>query len=212
MTIPTATSTATPADAPAAPAAAPADDSTILGGDPTPPATPAEGVTDPNAPPADAPKDPAVGAPEAYEPFVMPEGVVLDEELTGEFSALAKTLNLPQDKAQAVADLGVKLQQRINDQQVAVAQQIVADWAKQTKSDPELGGTKLAEVTRVAQLARDTYGTPELKQLMNDTGLGNHPEVIRFFHKVGATLAQDGIHGGGASVTRSPADILFDGK
>lgn len=188
------------------------DDTTILGGDAAQTdAVGTETATDTAATEGKAEDQPA-GAPEAYEPFVMPEGVALDEEVSGEFTELAKTLNLPQDKAQAVADLGVKLQQRINDQQVAVAQQIVADWAKQTKSDPDLGGTKLPEVTRVAQLARDTYGTPELKQLMNDTGLGNHPEVIRFFHKVGATLAQDGIHGGGASVTRSPADILFDGK
>lgn len=187
------------------------DDTTILGGDPAQTdAVSTEAATD-TATEGKAEDQPA-GAPEAYEAFAMPEGIVLDEEVGGEFTALAKTLNLPQDKAQAVADLGAKLAQRITEQQVTAAQQIVADWAKQTKADPELGGTKLAEVTRVAQLARDTYGTPELKQLMNDTGLGNHPEVIRFFHKVGATLAQDGIHGGGASVSRSPADILFDGK
>jgi hypothetical protein len=28
------------------------------------------------------------------------------------------------------------------------------------------------------------HGTPALRQLLNETGLGNHPELVRFVHRL----------------------------
>ena len=44
------------------------------------------------------------GAPEKYEDFKAPQGVSLDADVVKGFSEVAKELNLPQDKAQAVID------------------------------------------------------------------------------------------------------------
>jgi len=42
-----------------------------------------------------------------------------------------------------------------------------------------------------AQRAFAQFSTPEFNQIMDDTGLGNHPEVIKAFAKIGAMLGED---------------------
>ena len=40
--------------------------------------------------------------------------------------------------------------------------------------------------------ALDAFGTPELKDVLNATGFGNHPEVIKAFYKAGKAISADG--------------------
>jgi hypothetical protein len=211
MTIPatttdTGTQTTTPAtDASATPPAATATE-TLLN---TPATTTATDKPPADGKPADGSAAKPEGAPEAYAPFEMPEGIVLDADLSTEFGELAKSLNLPQDKAQSVAAMGAKLAQRIGEQMATQAQQQTADWAMQAKADPDIGGTKLTATVASAQLALKTYGSDGLKSLMDTSGLGNHPDVLKFFAKVGQTLSPDTIHSGGESKTQSIADLLY---
>jgi len=43
----------------------------------------------------------------------------------------------------------------------------------------------------VARKALETFGTPELRDVLNMTGMGNHPEVIRAFYKAGKAISED---------------------
>lgn len=132
----------------------------------------------------DKPAEPQV--PEAYE-FQMPEGVELDKAAADEFSAIAKELKLDQATAQKVADVGAKMAQR---QIEAHARQVEA-WVEQVKTDKEIGGDKLNENLAVARKAIDAFGSPELKELLNGSGLGNHPAVIKAFYKAGKAISED---------------------
>jgi hypothetical protein len=127
-----------------------------------------------------------VAAPESYT-FAAPEGVTLDTAAVEEFSAIAKELGLEQGKAQAIADVAVKMQQR----QAEAQQALVTSWVEQVKVDKEIGGDKFAENLAVARKALETFGTPELQDVLNMTGLGNHPEVIRAFYKAGKAISED---------------------
>ena len=131
-------------------------------------------------------------APEKYE-FKAPEGVTLDSELLGEFEGIARELNLSQEDAQKVADIGAKLAQKFQTKQAEVVQEARTEWAKQTAADKEIGGTKLAENVAVADKALATFGSPELRALLKESGLGNHPEVVRAFVKVGQAISEDGL-------------------
>lgn len=168
-------------------AAAPAGDPPA--GDPPagdPPADPPAGdppTDDKSADEGDKPE------PIEYEDFSTPDGVTLDEAVLGEFKDIAKELGLPQDKAQKFVDMATTLQQKQAD---AFAEQVVAaraEWREGAKADPEFGGAKLTENLRVAVAAREEFGTPELKTLLDDSGLGDHPEVIRFFYRVGTAVS-----------------------
>ena len=65
------------------------------------------------------------------------------------------------------------------------------NWLNQVKADAELGGEHFAENMAVAAKAVKALVSPQLKELFNKSGLGNHPELIRAFFKAGTLLADD---------------------
>jgi hypothetical protein len=166
--------------------------------------TTATAPTDATSTPDPKPADPVV--PESYE-LKMPDGVELDQAATTEFTAIAKELKLDQAAAQKLADIGAKMAQR----QADAHAQLVETWTEQVKTDKEIGGDKLAENLGVARKAIDTFGSPELKALLNSTGLGNHPEVVKLAFKVGKAISEDGFVSGSpkGNTTNDPAKKLF---
>jgi hypothetical protein len=127
------------------------------------------------------------GAPEKYE-FKAPEGKEFDAEIIGNFSEIAKELNLTQDAAQKLVEsMGPKIAER----QLAQVEAIRNEWAQQSQVDKEFGGDKLNENMAVAKKALDSFGTPELRTLLVQSGLGNNPEVIRFMYRAGKAISED---------------------
>lgn len=61
-------------------------------------------------------------------------------------------------------------------------------WARATKTDPELGGQNLERSLATARYALDFFGDPELYGFLDDSGLGNHPEMIRMFKRAGEAV------------------------
>lgn len=139
------------------------------------------------------------GAPEKYEFDGADE---LDSEVLGQFSEVAKELNLTQDAAQKVLD---KMGPAIAARQTEQLQVARTEWADSAKSDQEFGGEKLQENLAVAKKALDAYGSDELRTLLNDSGLGNHPEVIRLLYRAGKATSEDGFVKGGKGVSQ-PSD------
>lgn len=152
----------------------------------------------------------AKGAPEQYEDFTAPEGVALDAELVGDLKAIAKELNLSQKDAQRVADLGPKLMEKLQKGQAEALAQIRQTWADSAKADKEIGGEAFAENLGAAKKALDSFGTPELRTLLNESGIGNHPEVIRFMARAGKAISSDTfVPGGQRSGPTDPAKTMF---
>lgn len=146
------------------------------------------------------------GAPEAYE-FSAPEGREYDPAVIAQFSEVAKELNLPQDAAQKVLDkMGPALAER---QENAIAS-ARADWVAQTKADTEIGGPELAQKIALANGTFEKFGTPELRALLDESGLGDHPEMIRWAHRVGKAISEDGfVAGRGVNTPSDPAKTMF---
>ena len=149
----------------------------------------------------------AQGAPEKYE-FKAPEGAQLNEAVLGAFSEVAKDLNLTQDVAQQILD---KVAPMMANQQAEAVKNVRTQWLESAKTDQEFGGDKLAANLAVAQKALAQFGTPELKTLLQESGLGNHPEIIRAFYRAGKAISEDGFVAGGRSApnTDDPAKRLF---
>jgi len=129
--------------------------------------------------------------PDTYADFVLPEGVELDSNLLGAATPILKELNATQEQAQRLADAVAAQVQAGSQSQVDAFNQLMNDWQEQSKNDKEFGGDKFEENVAVARSAIDKFGTPELKQLLEEHGVGNHPEVIRFMVKVGKLTAED---------------------
>ena len=181
-------------------------------------------ATEPTAAPAAAPdggnpqgqqpageaKTEAAAAPEKYD-FAMPEGFELNQEVAGEFEAYARELNLPQDKAQAVVDMGVRLMQSQQAQQAALVQQTQEQWRNEVVNDKEIGGQALAENLSYAAKVLDTFA-PDLRGVLDETGLGNHPAFVKAFVKIGKAISEDRLVGGAQQTPGAisdPAAKLF---
>lgn len=182
----------------------------------TPPAEPK--VDEPKAPDPDAKKDEPKkdelkkeGPPEKYE-IKFEEGRQVDAVVLGDFESVAKELGLSQAQAQKLADFGPKISDLVIAKNNAALKDAQTKWHEQSVGDKEFGGTKYNENLSIAKRALDNFASPELVQLLKDTGLQMHPEVIRLFYKAGKTISEDKIVNGGNSSkaeTRSPADILY---
>lgn len=129
--------------------------------------------------------------PEQYADFAFEEGKALDAELADDIKATAKELGLTQSQAQKLADLALKRTESAQSKQAEMLAQARDEWAGQAKADKEFGGDAIEANLATARKALDTFGTPELKALLNESGLGNHPEVIRFFYRAGRAISPD---------------------
>ena len=145
------------------------------------------------------------GAPEKYE-WAAPEGVTLDESIMGSLSEVAKELNLPQAAAQKLVD---KIAPVMAQRQVEQFEALRTEWRQASSSDQEFGGAKLTENMAVAKKALDAFGTPEFRQLLEQTGMGNHPEVIRTFYRAGKAISEDSLVSGSAPKAPRDARSLF---
>ncbi len=145
------------------------------------------------------------GAPEKYE-FQAPEGKEYAEETLKDFSDIAKELNLTQEAAQKLLD---KMAPSIQARQMQQVEAIRNEWAEAAQADKEFGGEKLTENLSVAKKALDAFGTPELRALLNESGLGNNPEVIRFMFRAGKAISEDSYVGNspGAGGKSAPKDF-----
>ncbi|OBU04833.1 peptidase [Morganella psychrotolerans] len=167
---------------------------------------PGKGAEQPKTDPKAAPGKPAVAVPEKYE-FKTGEGQELDAEAVKAFEPIAKELNLSNDQAQKLVDVyGSKIMPKLVEQQAAQWQQQIEQWAEQVKADKALGSD---ESIGSAQKAMDKFGTPELKTYLNDTGLGNHPELVRIFANIGKAMSEDGLVTGNSGGGQSAAAVLF---
>lgn len=143
--------------------------------------------------------------PETYD-LKMPEGIELDTVAAEEFSAIAKELKLDNATAQKLADVAAKQAQR----QADAHAKLVESWVDQVKADKDIGGDKLEENLAVARKALETFGTPELRGVLNSTGFGNHPEIIKAFYKAGKAISEDRMVTGRApGAPTDPAQKLF---
>ena len=130
------------------------------------------------------------GAPEKYEfnDKVADAPEVLDPNVLTAFGEVAKELDLPQEAAQKVLDKVAPVIQARQAEQVEKAR---VEWAEDSKSDEEFGGETFNANLEVAKTALNAFGTDPFKQLLSESGLGNHPEVIRFMYRAGKAISED---------------------
>lgn len=148
------------------------------------------------------------GAPEKYE-FTAAEGIELDTEAMKDFEPVARDLNLTNEQAQKLVDAYPKILAGVQQRQADAWQAQTEQWATDVKADKDIGGDKLTGNLSAAQRALDQFGTPELKEYLNTTGLGNHPDLVKTFVKIGKAMSEDGMVDGSNQGQRSAAEVLY---
>lgn len=153
----------------------------------------------------------AEGVPEAYELTVTAKDadgkdvpVEIDTELLAEATPTLKELGLTNEQASKLGAIVPKIYERVAKTQADAFGELSAQWAKDAKADPEIGGKNWADTEHLVARALDHFVGPvtvkndkgeevksPFRQLLDDSKLGNHPEFIRAFRKIGEALGED---------------------
>lgn len=125
-------------------------------------------------------------APEKYE-FTMPDGVQVDEALLGKATPLFKELDLSQENAQKVVSWYADVKKAEAD-----------NWNKEVNGWKQAvmkeHGPKTQETMTYVAKFIDKLGGPRgdaIRQLLDDTGLGNHPDLVYLFGQGGKAISED---------------------
>lgn len=181
-----------PVDAPAAPSPAPEPTEAwwYTGTDQPADGEGAKGVAEAAGAKEPASSEPAPGAPARYE--LAMEGVNLDPAMLTAAEPVLRELGLSNEHANKLVPVAAKL---VSKTQESTMQAMIDAGAKQKKawltaynSDPEIGGAGRAVTQQLAEKGMTALGFKAghpFRQILTDSGFGNHPDMIRTFRRLG---------------------------
>jgi hypothetical protein len=144
--------------------------------------------------------------PEKYE-LKFADQSPLDPREDGEkIAAYCKAQGFSNEQAQAYLHTLEERASALTARQQATRDSQAAQWKTQVETDKDLGGEKLAETTANITRVMDRFVPKDsaFRTFLNETGFGNHPEVVRFVNAIGKAMAEDRpsiLGGGGRSGT-----------
>lgn len=119
--------------------------------------------------------------------ITLPDGMVMDEVMLGALAPAMKEAGITGKQANTLAAAFAAQRQA----EVENWGKTVGQWAKDAQVDPEIGGVNWDATKANSQKFIAQFGTPALKEYLNATGAGNHPELIRIMAKAGAAISED---------------------
>jgi len=124
--------------------------------------------------------------------FKAPEGMEIDTGLVEAVTPIFKEIGVTQEQGQQLVDAYAPY---IKQQFDAQTQEAVNDWNKTTtewgEDTKKEHGDELQANLAVAGKFMDKFGDKDARQILNDTGLGNHPAIVRLFVKAGKAISED---------------------
>lgn len=163
-----------------------------------------------------------LGAPEAYDlsAFSLPEGVEFDSELFDLVQDDLKGMDLSQEGAGKIVGMfaekvAPKIAEKVQAEIEATGQELSAQFARDLQDDPVVGGTKLKESQAYAAKAistaiPDAALRSQFSQFLNESGLGNHPLLMRVIAAGGRAMGEATTPAGEAVVEKSTAQKFYN--
>lgn len=194
-----------------------ADNSTVLGDTPateTPAKEPAPDApaSEPTKEPAKEPEKAKPVAPEKYD-LKLPSGSLLEKSAVERIASYAKERGLSQEDAQSLLERESQAVSGFAEAQRAELEGKVESWKQEVEDDKEIGGAAFKQNVELAHRVLARYGSPSLRQALNETGLGNHPELVRVFVRIGKAMADDQlVMPGTQSAGKRPIEEVFYGN
>jgi len=163
-----------------------------------------------------------LGAPEKYE-LTVPEalataGVTFDQEAFDAVEPILRELNLSNDAAQALTNAYAEkvlplLEKRAGERWDTQGADMRKGWETEARGDPEIGGAKFDETKALAKQTFVRFGVkadgPFLK-LLEESGLGSHPDMLRFVANVGRLTGEASVdQGSGGAQPPRLADRIY---
>ena len=137
--------------------------------------------------------------PVEYE-FKAPEGFEISEEAQSQidaFKAKAGELKLSPEQFQGLVEYQTTIGREVMAEQASAYHERIVQWGKEVEADKELGGENLQSNLATIKGVTEAFGDDSVMALMKapspdnpeGLGLGNHPAMLRFLHRIGTSLS-----------------------
>lgn len=148
--------------------------------------------------------------PVKYE-LKLPADALVDKSDLERIEADAKARGLSAEEAQSILDRENSALASFVEKQKKQTEGIVTGWKKAVEADKEIGGANFPKNAEIAKRAVDRFGSQEFKQALEESGLGNHPELVRVFYKIGKAMENDEFLSGQPNSIgkKSPSELLY---
>ena len=153
------------------------------------------------APSADAPA-PVVPAPVSLTPErydLALEGFSIDPGMIQNADPVLRDIGLSNDAANKLLPVARDIMARTQESLVRQIEEAAAaqkkSWHEAVVADPEIGGARRTETEHFAAKALDALGYAQghpFRQALDNSGFGNHPDMIRAFRRLGELVGEDG--------------------
>lgn len=145
--------------------------------------------------------------PPKYDSFTFPEGIQVDATRVGEFTNLLAELETSgkatHEAVQAFGQKAVEFHvnemkntvEKLTDYYQKAWDKQKTDWKEAFLKDPDIGGNRFQTTIDSALTFIRTHGgnedqQKEFRMLMDSSGLGNHPAVIRLLANAGQAMSE----------------------
>ncbi|MCD7984138.1 MAG: hypothetical protein LUG19_07785 [Desulfovibrio sp.] len=149
--------------------------------------------------------------PETFN-LVMPEDSGYGEAEKTEFVAMARELGLTEKQTQRIVEKSARARSAGLEAQRAARDRQVEEWNRALREDRDFGGAGFtANVQYFLAGVKHVDPDGSLTQLLEDTGYGSHPAVVKALAKIGRQLDSDRLIGRGvAADDRQLAERYFN--
>jgi hypothetical protein len=144
--------------------------------------------------PAEKPAAEKPVVPEKYD-LKLSEGSMLSAEDLERISSHAREKGLTQEQAaerlsveEASAKKGAEAYEKRQEEVLAAEKQ---RWIDAGMADAEIGGDKYQESAELAKRVVEKFGTKELREGLDKSGLGNYHEFVKLMSRIGRAMDSD---------------------
>jgi hypothetical protein len=128
---------------------------------------------------------------DSYSSMKLPDGFEADDALIGDAKQLMLDAKVPPDQAQKFLDLYAKGLQTQTDKLVQSFQTQQQQWRDEIGQWPEFKGQDATKnSTAIIGQVIDQFGSEDVRKIMDSTGAGNHPALVRMFLNIGKAMAE----------------------
>lgn len=153
----------------------------------------------------------AAPAPLTAESIKLPEGMTAPEGMLTSFAEVMNNADLSaEDRASQLMNLHADAMKQASEEISESWNKTREGWVDQIKADPEIGGDKLPDTLSTIGKVVDEFGSEELRTLMDESGMGDNPEFVKFLYKIGKSFSEGTpVSGSAADAPKSLADRLY---
>lgn len=160
---------------------------------------------------------PVVPPAEVAYALALPKDAQIEASAIERVTTFAKDHKLAPDVAQKALDLAdAEVKADRNKQNVLATESFktmaTKQWVEDVKADTEFGGDKYLVTVEEVKRAADRFLTDADREVLNTTGWGNHPMLVKMFARIGRAISNDKLvngNSGGAPSPKTDAQALY---